>query len=82
LFDDVVDLPRIQHEIPKHPEKFLPTFDPEKNDSFENYIKNILSVVRLQIIHHDDFVCHMFPLTFEENESTWYLALEEASIID
>jgi hypothetical protein len=80
LFVDAVVVPRIQHEMPKRPEKFLPKFDPKKNDSVENHIKKFLLVVRLQRILHQDIVCCLFPLTFKEKYSTWYFSLEEASI--
>jgi hypothetical protein len=66
--------------MPRHPEKFLPKFDLDKKDLVENYIKKLLSAIRLKRIHHVDFDCPLFPLTFKENESTWYLSLEEASI--
>jgi hypothetical protein len=80
LFVDVVIVPGIQHDMPRHPEKFLPKFDPDKKDSAENHVKKFLLAIRLQSIRHEDVVCHLFPLTFEEKVSTWYFSLEEASI--
>jgi hypothetical protein len=48
LLPDVVFVPGILHDMPKHPENFLPKFDLEKKDSTEDHVKNFLSVIRLQ----------------------------------
>jgi hypothetical protein len=39
LFANAVVVHGVQHDMPKHPEKFLPKFDPDKKDSVENHIK-------------------------------------------
>ena len=82
FFIDVVFVPGILYEIPKHPKKFLAKFYPDKKDPAENHIKKFVLVVRLQRIFHEDVVCHLFPLTFEEKASTWYFSLEQASILN
>jgi hypothetical protein len=61
-------------------EKFLPKFDPDRKDSAEDHVKKFLLSVRLQSIRHEDVVCRLFPLTFENRASTWFFSLEEASI--
>lgn len=33
LVQDVVAIPGVVHPLPKHPDKFLPKFDPDKKDS-------------------------------------------------
>jgi hypothetical protein len=38
------------HDMPKHPEKFFPKFDPDKKDSVEDHVKKFLLAVRLQNI--------------------------------
>jgi hypothetical protein len=80
LVPDVVIIPRILHDMPKHPEKFFPKFDPDQKDSVEDHVKKFLLSVRLQNIQYEDVVCQLFPLTFENKYSTWFFSLEEASI--
>jgi hypothetical protein len=82
LVPDAVFIPGILHDMPKHPEKFLPKFDPDRKDSAEDHVKKFLLSVRLQSIQHEDVVCWLFPLTFENRASTWFFSLEEASITD
>jgi hypothetical protein len=48
LLPDVVSIPGVLHDLPKHPEKFLPKFDPEKKDSAEDHVKKFLLAIRLQ----------------------------------
>ena len=39
LDQDVVAVPGPQHPLPKHPEKWLPKFDPDSKQSTEDHIK-------------------------------------------
>jgi hypothetical protein len=73
---DVVILPRILHDMPKHPEKFFPKFDPDRKDSIEDHVKKFLLSVRLENIWYEDVVCQFFPLKFENKDSTWLFSLE------
>jgi hypothetical protein len=77
---DIVAVPRAPHPLPKHPDKFLPKFDPKKKDSTENHIKKFMLAVRLMNMEHEDVVCRLFPYTFEGKASTWYLCLTQGSI--
>jgi hypothetical protein len=77
---DVVIVPGIVHDMPRHPENVLPKFDPDRKDLVEYHIKKFLLSVRLQSIRHEDVICRLFPLTFENISSTWFFSLEEASI--
>jgi hypothetical protein len=40
-------VPGVVHPLPKHPEKFLPKFDPDKKDSTEDHIKKFMLVVNI-----------------------------------
>jgi hypothetical protein len=40
LDQDVVAIPGPQHPLPKHPEKWLPKFDPDSKQIVEDHIKN------------------------------------------
>jgi hypothetical protein len=77
--DDVV-IPGPQHPLPKHPEKWLPKFDPDSKQITEDHIKKFMLSIRLQSVEHEDVVCRLFPYTFERNASTWYFAQQPHTI--
>jgi hypothetical protein len=74
LDQDVVAVPGAQHPLPKHPEKWLPKFDPDSKQIAEDHIKKFMLAIRLRNVEHEDVVCRLFPYTFEGNASTWYFA--------
>jgi hypothetical protein len=73
-------LPGPEHPLPKHPEKWLPKFDPDSKQSTEDHIKKFMLVVRLQNIEQKDVACMLFPYTFEGNASTCYFAQQPQTI--
>jgi hypothetical protein len=81
LDQDAVGVPGPQHLFPKHPEKWLPKFDPDSKQSTEDHINKFMLVVRLQSVEHEDFVCSLFPYTFEGNASTWYFVQQPQTIV-
>jgi hypothetical protein len=81
LHQDVVAIPGPQHPFPKHPEKWLPKFDPDSKQCVEDHIKKFMLAIRLQSVEHEDVVCRLFPYTFEGNASTWYFAQQPHTII-
>jgi hypothetical protein len=68
------------HDMPKHPEKFFPKFDPDREYSPEDHIKKFTLVVRLMNVQYEDVFCRLFPYTFENRASTWFFSLAHASI--
>jgi hypothetical protein len=74
LDHDVVAVPRAHHPLPKHPEKWLPKFDPDSKKIAEDHIKKFMLAIRLRNIENEDVVCSFFPYTFEGNASTWYFS--------
>jgi hypothetical protein len=74
LDQDVVAVPGAQHPLPKHPEKWLPKFDPNSKQIAEDHIKKFMLAIRLRNVEHEDVLCRLFPYTFEGNASTWYFA--------
>jgi len=42
LVPNVVAIPGKIHDMPKHPSKFFPKFNPDKKDYFENHVKKFL----------------------------------------
>jgi hypothetical protein len=64
LDQDAVAVPRAQHPLPKHPEKWLPKFDPDSKQITEDHIKKFMLAIRLHNVEHEDVVCRLFPYTF------------------
>jgi hypothetical protein len=81
LDQDVVVVPGPQHPLPKHPEKWLPKFDPDSKQSAEDHIKKFMLAIRLWSVEHEDVVCRLFPYTFEGNASTWYFSQQPQTIV-
>jgi ribonuclease HI len=81
LDQDVVAVPGDQHPLPKHPEKWLPKFDPDSKQIAEDHIKKFMLAIRLRNVEHEDVVCRLFPYTFEGNASTWYFAQQPHTIV-
>jgi hypothetical protein len=81
LDQDVVVVPRPQHPLPKHPEKWLPKFDPDSKKSVEDHIKKFMLGIRLQSVEHEDVVSRLFPYAFEGNASTWYFTQQPQTIV-
>ena len=70
------------HDFPKHPEKDLPNFDPEKVIFVEDQLQSFYLALEILAIEHEDVVCRLFPHTFEAKASTWYFGLQANSIVD
>jgi hypothetical protein len=70
-----------QHPLPKHPEKWLPKFDPDSKKITEDHIKKFMLAVRIHNVEHEDVVCRLFPYTFEGNASTWYFSQQSHTIV-
>jgi hypothetical protein len=81
LDQDVVVVPGDQHPLPKHPEKWLPKFDPDSKQIVEDHIKKFVLAIRLRNVEHEDVVCRLFPYTFEGNASTWYFTQQPHTIV-
>jgi hypothetical protein len=61
LDQDVVVVPRAQHPLPKHPEKWLPKFDPDSKQIVEDHIKKFMLPIRFCNVEHEDVVYRLFP---------------------
>lgn len=60
--------------------KFLPKFDPEKNNYPDDHIKNFMLSLHLMNVQHEDVVFWLLAYTFEGSYSTWYFNLQQGSI--
>jgi hypothetical protein len=73
-------IPGQMHNLPRHPEKLLPKYDPETSRLPEDHIKKFILAIRLMNVQHKDVVCILFPYTSENSSSTWYFNLPVGSI--
>jgi hypothetical protein len=80
LARDALEIPGWVHNLPRHPEKLLPKFDPETSGLPEDHIKKFILAIRLMNVQHEDVVCRIFPYTFENSASTWYFNFPVGSI--
>jgi hypothetical protein len=81
LDQDVVVVPGAQHPLPKHPEKWIPKFDPDSKQIVEDHMKKFMLAIRLRNVEHEDVVCRLLPYTFEGNASTWYFSQHPHTIV-
>jgi hypothetical protein len=73
-------IPRRVHNLPQHPEKLLPKFDPETSELPEDHIKKFILAIRLMNVQHEDVVSRISPYTFENSASTWFFSFLVGSI--
>ena len=53
------------HDLPKHPKKLLPKFDPNKNEPPKYHMKKFTLTPRIMNTQHEDVVCKRFQYRFE-----------------
>ena len=70
------------HDLPKHPERALPKFEPGKGISTEDQLQSYYLSLELLGVQNEDVVCRIFPHTFEAKASAWFFSLQANSIID
>jgi hypothetical protein len=59
------------HEIPRKLENLLSKFDPNMPSSPEDHVKNLILVILVLNVQHEDVVCRIFTYTFAGRASTW-----------
>ena len=52
-----VVVPRLQHNLPTHPNKLLPKFDPNDKGLAENHIDKFILAIQTMNVQHEDVVC-------------------------
>ena len=48
---------RLQHNLPKHPEKLLPKFNPDDKGLSENHIDKFILAIQKMNVQHEDVLC-------------------------
>lgn len=66
--------------MPRHSEKHLLKFNPEKGTSVNDHIRNFYLSLQMMKVHYDDVACHLFSHTLENKVATWYRLLPITSI--
>jgi hypothetical protein len=80
LAGDVVAIPGRVHNLPRHPEKMLPKYDPKTSGLPKDHIKKFILVIKLMNVQHEDVICRIFSYTFENSASTWHFNFLVGSI--
>jgi len=74
----LIPAPLIQ--IPAHPEKLLPKFNPEVGMLVEEHINNSMLSINLNGVTNEDAVVRIFPYTLQGTAGSWYFSLPSGSI--
>jgi hypothetical protein len=61
LSRDTLALLRPVHNLPRHPKKLFPKFDPETSVLPEDHIKKFILEIMLMNVHHEDVLFRTFP---------------------
>jgi hypothetical protein len=64
LARDALEFPGWVHNLPSHPEKLLPKFDPKIFGLPQYHIKNFILAIILMNVQHENIVCRIFSCTF------------------
>ena len=75
-----LSIPGPQNPLTKHPEKFLPKFDLDKDILPKDHIKQFMLTLNIINVQHEDVVCKLFNFTFQGKVSSWFFILAPRSI--
>ena len=73
-------MPAPLSQIPAHPEKWLPKFNPEAGMLAEEHINNFMLSINLNEVTNEDAVVRIFPYTLQGTAGPWYFLLPSGSI--
>ena len=69
------------YNLPTHPEKSLPKFDPIEGIDVDDHLNFFfLSLEVLSTAEHPDVVCKLFLHTLKGKAASWYFGMQENSI--
>lgn len=67
-------------QLPAHPEKWLPNFNPDADILVEEHINNFMLSVNLNGVTKEDGVVRLFPYTLQGVDGSRYFSLPSGSI--
>lgn len=70
-----LSLLRNLHHMPKHIEKMLSNFNPDKKTKDEDHTDDFYMYLVMLHVHFDDVSCRHFLYTLEGRASIWYHSL-------
>ena len=68
------------HDLPDHPEKWLPNFSLDTGIQAEEHINNFMLATNLNAVEHEYVVVRLFPYHFQGTAGSWYFSLPYDSI--
>lgn len=68
------------HRMPKHLEKLLSKFDPDKKVKVDDHLDDLYMHLRMLYVQYDDVDCRLFPFNLEGKASVWYHSMPVNSI--
>ena len=68
------------HQLPAHPKKWLPKFNPDNGLLVEEHINNFMLSINLNEVVEEDAVVRLFPYTLQGAEGSWYFSLPSGLI--
>ena len=73
-------MPAPLSQVPAHPEKWLPKFNPEASMLAEEQINNFMLSINLNGVTNEDVVVQLFPYTLQGTAGSWHFSLPSGSI--
>lgn len=71
----------VYHDLPKNPEHFCSKFHSgDLNHTADEHVKLFEDLLQNRDIQEEDVACRLFPYTFDEEASYWYIHLPANSI--
>ena len=64
-------IPRDVHTLPRHLEKIMPSFDPDRKEPTEDHIHKSMFSLRLMNVEHEYIMRRLFPFTFKGKDEIW-----------
>lgn len=76
----VVVMPAPLSQLPTHPKKWFPKFNPDIGILEEEHINNFMLSINLNGVTEEDVVVRVFPYTLQGAAGSWYFSLPPGSI--
>lgn len=74
-------MPTPLHPLPKHPERWLPKFNPDDGLPAEENLHNYMLATNLNEVDEEDIVVILFPYTLTGSTGSWYFSSPVNSIL-
>lgn len=65
-------LPGVLHKIPRHIERFLTKYDPNRRVKVEDHLDTFYLHLQTLEVRYDDVSCILFPCILDDRATVWY----------